>query len=1062
LGVTNAIAVSNDDGNVFIIREVSEAVDVLDPSGTSIAQPFVGSPFFPNKVAVSSDGDTFFVVDGLALASVPPVWKKFTSDGASPPTYTEDPTWDPNVPSGIVNGMAIDPIAGDLVVSGSGGVIYRYDSDSGALLSSFDGSTNPRGPFGVASSIAVAPNGDVYVVVGPDRVDHMGADGSWKGELKVPKAEGATPPRGIAVNPQNGDVAVELRQGDEWVIKLYTSANDLKDTVRVPSPLAGENAGLAFAPDGGKLYIGTTNGSAHVFAQGTRPGVDPPSASDITTTGAHLTATVATGGELTDARIEYCNPSDPCDKYLGSEGSSPWEVVSEETALSDPVEEVSGDLSGLESNTEYLLRTTAVNEAGQVEGISATGSFKTALAPPDVQTGEARAVTDTFAEVAGTIGTFGGQTTYHFEYGPTTSYGSSAPAGADGIAGNERSPRTFTETLKGLQPATIYHYRLVATNAAGTTLGEDRTFTTLGSDEVAPRRGYEMVTPPQKNGFALFSNWGFQASADGSAIVYSGAAAPSDASSSPQASRYMSRRETSGWSGSKPLDPPINPVRAITTTITQGVSADFEHTFVLSQKALAPGAVEDGANFYVNDVDTGAYHLIGTATQPGAFSQLVGPLGPRSFIAGAADFSWVVLISRYPLLPDAPQEAMYKWTSTAGLSLVSLLPGDAVPIGNTWSQEGGQTTNRLVSDDGETLAFSLKSGERGVYRRSNGETEPVSVSQATGGPAGVQPGQVDAISRDGRYVVFHSPAPLTDSATDSGPKVYQFDSSAGQLEYLGPQDGTNDGAVDVPGISGDGRTVYFNSNNQLVVWSDGQLDLVYPGAIRGASYGYPSPNGRYFAFVPGDGSVHLYDAIVGEDRCISCSPDGPGTAGRLGGLPDRNLSNRFPQVVTDDGHAYFDTTSALVGADRNATSDVYEYYKGRLTLISPGDEEFIATLADITPDGSSVYFTTAQGLVRQDTDQTYDVYVARVGGGFPEPPAPPAECSGEACRGSTAAPAAVGIGSATGRSGSPKPNRPLHCRKGTHKVRKNGKARCVKNKRHAKKRETKHNRGAGR
>ena len=88
-----------------------------------------------------------------------------------------------------------------------------------------------------------------------------------------------------------------------------------------------------------------------------------------------------------------------------------------------------------------------------------------------------------------------------------------------------------------------------------------------------------------------------------------------------------------------------------------------------------------------------------------------------------------------------------------------------------------------------------------------------------------------------------------------------------------------------------------------------------------------------------------------------------------------------------------------MSADRNGTSDVYEYYKGRLTLISPGDRDFAASLADISDDGSNVFFATAEGLVSQDTDQAYDIYDARVGGGLPgqNPPPPNAPCAKTEC-----------------------------------------------------------------
>lgn len=1054
----NTIAVSKDDGRVFIIRQTDNggtgAIDILGLGGTPVARSFTNHP--PSNVGVSSDGGELFIVNAFSIFE-PTVLEKYTSDGAPSPTYTADISWAPDTSLSQVLGLAVDPATGDVLVGASGGV-YRFDSDSGALLSTIDGSTSDRGGFS-AKGLAIAPNSDVYLVAGPGRIEHMGADGSWKGELKTPvSGESAT---GIAVNPQNGEVAVSLAQGGETVIRIYSTANDLKEIIHLPSAVIGGTHGLAFSPDGTKLYLGLLNGSAHVLELGTRPGVDPPVVSPITTDGGQVTAAVATGGEPTAARIEYCLPSDPCGEYLSSEGASPWHVGLEEAGLSDPQDAISGDLHGLESNTEYLLRATAVNEAGNVEGISATATFKTALATPDVQTGEATSITDTSAELSGTIVTFGGQTTYHFEYGPTTSYGSSAPAGAEAVAGNERSPRTFTQTLKGLQPGTTYHYRLVATNAAGTGLGEDRTFTTLGTGEIAPQRGYEMVTPVEKKGFSLFNNYGFQGSADGSAIVYSASAPSSEASGAAQASRYMSRRGASGWLGQLPLDPPINPVRAITFAVTQGVSDDFKHTFVASQKALTPDAVEGAGNFYVNDVDTGDYHLVGTTTQPGAFAQMVGPLSLNNFIAGAPDFSWVVLISRFPLLPGAPQVAMYKWTKTGGLSLVSLLPGDTVPKGSTWSQSNQALTNRLVSDDGETFTFSLTSGEGGVYRRSDGHTEAISVSQASGGPAGVQPGQVDGMSRDGRFVIFHSSEQLTDDATDSGLKMYRYDASSGQLEYLGPQDGAGDGGPDVRGVSADGGTVYFNSNGQLVAWREGHLDVVYPGSVSGGTPAYPSPDGRYLLFTPGDGMVHLYDALSKEQTCVSCLSSGPSSSTLP--IADRSLSNRHPQVVTDDGHAYFMSTTSLLGADRNGNKDVYEYFAGRLTLISPGDGDFEANLADIAADGSTVFFTTAEGIVKQDTDGAYDLYAARIGGGFPEPPPPPAVCSGEACRGSGGVPPTTpGLGSSASKN--PRGSKPgaVHCRRGTHKVRKNGKARCVKNKHRNKKRDTKHNRGAGR
>jgi hypothetical protein len=95
--------------------------------------------------------------------------------------------------------------------------------------------------------------------------------------------------------------------------------------------------------------------------------------------------------------------------------------------------------------------------------------------PPVVTTGAADSVTRTSAAVHGTVNPERLGTSYHFEYGISTAYGTSTPVG-DAGAGTADVPAGAT--LTGLAAGTTYHYRLVATNAGGTTQGADMTFTT--------------------------------------------------------------------------------------------------------------------------------------------------------------------------------------------------------------------------------------------------------------------------------------------------------------------------------------------------------------------------------------------------------------------------------------------------------------------------------------------------------------------------------------------------------------------------------------------------------
>ena len=66
-------------------------------------------------------------------------------------------------------------------------------------------------------------------------------------------------------------------------------------------------------------------------------------------------------------------------------------------------------------------------------------------------------------------------TTYFFEYGPTTAYGSRTP---DAAAPAPVGLQAVSATLDGLRTSVTYHARLVARNAIGTTTGADQTFRT--------------------------------------------------------------------------------------------------------------------------------------------------------------------------------------------------------------------------------------------------------------------------------------------------------------------------------------------------------------------------------------------------------------------------------------------------------------------------------------------------------------------------------------------------------------------------------------------------------
>jgi hypothetical protein len=84
-------------------------------------------------------------------------------------------------------------------------------------------------------------------------------------------------------------------------------------------------------------------------------------------------------------------------------------------------------------------------------------------------------VTFSSAVFLGIVDPHGEVTNYYFQYGKTSGYGAQTPLAP---AGNGPSWIKVSQPVNGLEPATTYHFRFVATNPSGTTTSPDHTFTT--------------------------------------------------------------------------------------------------------------------------------------------------------------------------------------------------------------------------------------------------------------------------------------------------------------------------------------------------------------------------------------------------------------------------------------------------------------------------------------------------------------------------------------------------------------------------------------------------------
>jgi hypothetical protein len=130
---------------------------------------------------------------------------------------------------------------------------------------------------------------------------------------------------------------------------------------------------------------------------------------------------------------------------------------------------------------EFLATTTTTTTT------STTTTTTTLLPdPPIVTTGSATDISTSAATLEGQVNPNNGSTTYYFEYGLTTSYGSETDEIPD-LTGNIAID--VSEDIENLDLNTTYHYRLVAYNSGGTSEGANRSFTT--PEKNTPKAGGE-------------------------------------------------------------------------------------------------------------------------------------------------------------------------------------------------------------------------------------------------------------------------------------------------------------------------------------------------------------------------------------------------------------------------------------------------------------------------------------------------------------------------------------------------------------------------------------------
>jgi hypothetical protein len=224
-----------------------------------------------------------------------------------------------------------------------------------------------------------------------------------------------------------------------------------------------------------------------------------------------------------------------------------------------------------------------------------------------------------------------------------------------------------------------------------------------------------------------------------------------------------------------------------------------------------------------------------------------------------------------------------------------------------------------------------------------------------------------------------------------------------------------------------------------------------------------SADGKWFAFESALGiaggvpMVYIFSVADGTTACVSCRHDGrlPFSEHDLTPILDATTTNPVdklvqPTVLTDNGRLYFYSYDPLAAGAVEGDRNLYQWEAGQVSLIAAEPAGVLRVHGNALgsffggsdADGSDVYFATPQRLIGAAPADGWNVYDARVGGGFPEaaPSAPPCDAAAEgACNGGGAgvpAPAGVATSTFVGPTNPPAKQTAKHRKKRKHGAKK--------------------------
>jgi streptogramin lyase len=251
---------------------------------------------------------------------------------------------------------------------------------------------------------------------------------------------------------------------------------------------AGPDGNLWFTEAAGTGRIGriTTSGTITEFTTGLTGNAHPTGITAgpdgalwfTETAGTGRIGRITTGGTITEFSSGLTGSSEPEGITQGSDGALYFTEAKNPGRI--------GRITTSGTVTETATPTSNSQPRAIVTGgdgnvwfseVGSHGQIGKLTVAPAVAPGSPTS-TQTSAVLKAFVGANSQATTYRFEYGPTSAYGTQTAVSS---AGSGASLAQVATSIEGLSPAATYHYRVVASNESGTTYGSDETVATASA-----------------------------------------------------------------------------------------------------------------------------------------------------------------------------------------------------------------------------------------------------------------------------------------------------------------------------------------------------------------------------------------------------------------------------------------------------------------------------------------------------------------------------------------------------------------------------------------------------